>query len=479
MPAHLTESESDVWARDAMASIVVFLIALPLCMAISLASGTPTSAGLISAIVGGIVVGWMSGCPLQVSGPAAGLTVVVAQLVEHHGLERLGVVVALAGAAQVAAASMRLGRFFRAVPPAVIHGMLAAIGVLLIVGQTPVALESAPVALATAGVMLAWPWLARGPLAAVPAPLAAVLAGSGVAAWWHLSVRFVDVPRRLVDGVRMLSWPALLAAATDPAVLGAALVVAVVASAESLFTAVAIDRLAPESQTDYDRELLAQGAGNLLCGLLGGLPVTGVIARSKANVDAGARSRRAAMLHGVWILLVLAFVPGALRVIPIASLAAVLVMTGVKLVDLKRLQLLAAQGGGVLATYAVTVAGVVALDLLKGVTLGLAAAALHLLCRFAHLCIVLQPREDGALSLHLEGAATFLSMPRLVDVLEKIPRGTVVEIHLHALSVDPACRELLEEWRGRHESAGGRVHADWASVTAPCALPDKLQVVQA
>lgn len=326
---------------DVTASLVVFLVALPLCVGVAVASGVPAELGLVTGIVGGLVAGVLPGSSLQVSGPAAGLTVLVHEAVRTHGLAVLGALVLVAGLLQLAMGALRLGRWFRAISVAVVQGMLAGIGMVLIAGQVYSLADveapggglakiaglpglvgdvlgggtSATAALLGAGtvaVLVLWPkWRAAAKV--LPAPLAAVGLATAVTGLLGLPVARVRV-RGLLDAVRPPGadeFAALLSVGAVATVVAFTLI----ASAESLFSAAAVDRLHSGPRTDYDRELMAQGAGNTVCGVLGALPMTAVIVRSSANVSAGARTKLSRVLHGVWLLLFVAALPAALGVI--------------------------------------------------------------------------------------------------------------------------------------------------------------------
>jgi len=349
--------------KDFSASLVVFLVALPLCMGIALASGMPPAAGLVTGIIGGLVVGFIAGQPLQVSGPAAGLAVIVFELVREHGVLALGPILMIAGAIQLVAGLLKTGRWFRAISPEVIHGMLAGIGVLIVIQQFHVVLDRAPahsgpanilamwgavfggvfplngskeeaaalVGIVTMVVMILWEKFRPVKLKLLPGALLGITAATTLAQVMHLGVNRVKVPENLSQ---MISFPSMAAiqGISLSTLVGTALALAFIASAETLLSAAAVEQMQTRAKTDYDRELTAQGVGNLLCGLVGSLPMTGVIVRSSANVQAGAETRKSAILHGLWMLLAVLVFASVLRMIPTASLAAVLVFVGIKLV---------------------------------------------------------------------------------------------------------------------------------------------------
>jgi MFS superfamily sulfate permease-like transporter len=496
----------DSWKDDLLASIVVFLVALPLCMGIAIASGAPpekaAAVGIITGIIGGLVVALLAGSPLQVSGPAAGLAVIVGQLVAQHGFGTLGLIVMVAGVVQLLAGLLRAGQWFRAVSPAVIQGMLAGIGVLIFAAQFHVMVDDKPpgsgvklggiinlytipeavgkgltqsvhqeaagIGVLTILAIVGWASLAPKRLKFVPAPLFGVLLATAAAGLLRLNIKYIAVPDSLLDAIALPAaqdWKRLL----DWSILGAGLALAFVASAESLLTATAADALQQRApRTRYDRELAAQGVGNLLCGLLGALPMTGVIVRTSANIQAGARTRASAMFHGLWLLVFAALFPQVLRLIPVASLAAILVYTGWKLMNPKAVRELWHFGKGEVAIYAATLATVVVVDLLTGILVGIGLALAQLIYRFSHLAIRVEHiLERKRTVLYLEGAATFLRLPKLAATLETVPPSTELHVHFEQLSyIDHACLDLLMNWRKQHEGTGGSLLIDWDSLTA-------------
>ena len=314
--------------------------------------------------------------------------------------------------------------------------------------------------------IVGWTALAPKKLKLFPAPLFAVLLATAVAAALRLDIQYIRVPDNLADAIALPAagdWQRLL----DWSILGAGLTLAFVASAESLLTATAADAMQQRApRTKYDRELAAQGAGNLLCGLLGALPITGVIVRTAANIQAGGRTRASTMLHGLWLLAFAVLFPQLLRLIPIASLAAILVFTGWKLMNPKALRALWEYGKGEAAIYAATLATIVVCDLLTGILVGLALALVKLLYTFSHLGVRLAA-ENGRTVLYLNGAATFIRLPKLAAILQEVPPSTELHVHFEELTyIDHGCMDLLINWEKKHEATGGRLVVDWESLTA-------------
>ena len=472
-----------VLPRELLASVVVFLVALPLCMGIAIASGMPPAKGLITGIIGGLVVGWLAGSPLQVSGPAAGLAVLVFELVRQHGMMMLGPILLLAGFLQLVAGRLRLGCWFRVTAPAVVYGMLAGIGVLIVLSQIHVMLDGVPkpsgldnlagfpaavaqaipslgwqaglLGLSTMLVMYLWDKLRPKTLRFVPGALLGVGLTTLVSLMLALQVKRVEVPENLADAIDLLR-PSDLLNLADPQLLIAAFAVAFIASAETLLSAAAVDRMHNGQRSDFDKELSAQGVGNMLCGLVGALPMTGVIVRSSANVQAGATTRLSAMFHGLWLLAFVLLLSSVLQSIPVASLAGVLVYTGIKLVDIKAFKALGRYGRMPMFTYAATALAIIFTDLLTGVLVGFGLTLVKLAFKASRLKVsLIDLPQDSEMELRLSGAATFLKVPALTQVLSTVPAGTTVHVPLNNLSyIDHSCLELLEEW-GRANAAKG------------------------
>jgi MFS superfamily sulfate permease-like transporter len=305
-----------------------------------------------------------------------------------------------------------------------------------------------------------WSWERFRPksLRFVPGALLGVGLATGLSLLFALQVKRVEVPANLTEAIDWLR-PGDLMNMADPTLLIAAIAVAFIASAETLLSAAAVDRMHNGQRSDFDRELSAQGVGNMLCGLLGALPMTGVIVRSSANVQAGAQTRMSAIFHGIWLLAFVVLLSSVLQSIPVASLAGVLVYTGVKLVDFKAFRGLGRYGRMPMFTYAATALAIVFTDLLTGVLLGFALTLLKLALKAARLKINVVPGETPReVELRMMGAATFLKVPALTKVLETIPEGTTVYVPLGGLSyIDHSCLELLEDWGRANQAKGSRM----------------------
>ncbi len=468
------ETAATVLRYDLPASLVVFLVALPLSLGIAVASDAPALAGLIAAIVGGLVAGALGGSALQVSGPAAGLTVIVAGLVAQFGWAVTCAITVCAGLLQILFGLTRLGRAALAISPMVVHAMLAGIGITIALQQIhvllggesyssaahnitelPVHLTHADVpgmllGLLVIAIMVGWRWMPSA-LRVIPGPLVAIVAATAVS-----TVLALNVPRIRLDGslIDALQLPSLPDGAWGAFAVGV-ITMALIASVESLLTAVAVDRMQTRTRSNLDRELVGQGAANMVSGAIGGLPITGVIVRSSANVTAGARTRASAILHGLWVLVFALPFAGLVQQIPSAALAGLLVVIGIQLVKLTHIE--TARRNGDLAVYTATVFGVVFLNLLVGVLIGLAASILLTVWRVAHAKVSAEPGDDGRWTVGIEGACTFLALPCLHAALDAVPPGARVDLRLSVSYLDHAAEEYLAAWQRRHEAAGGVV----------------------
>ncbi|MEU0533985.1 SulP family inorganic anion transporter [Amycolatopsis tolypomycina] len=464
-----------VLRHDLPASLVVFLVAVPLSLGIALASGAPVAAGLVAAVVGGIVAGALGGSALQVSGPAAGLTVVMAETIQTFGWAVTCAITVAAGACQILLGLSRIARAALAISPAIVHGMLAGIGVTIVLGQLHVILggkaqssavenvaqlpaqivahhDSATiVGLVTIGLLLVWPKLPAA-VRKVPGPLAAIAVATVVSVVFGMTLPRVELPGDLLN-IHLVpqlpdGWGGFALAV---------ITIALIASVESLLSAVAVDRMHTGPRANLDRELVGQGTANMISGALGGLPVTGVIVRSSTNVAAGAKSRASAVLHGVWVLLFVVLLAGLIESIPLAALAGLLVHVGAKLVNPGHMKTVLAHGD--LPVYLLTLGGVVVFDLLTGVLAGIGLAVVLMLRRTVWSGIHVE-REGDDWRVVVEGVLTFLSVPRLSKVLGSIPGGAAVRLELVVDYLDHAAFESLHTWQQAHERAGGTVEVD-------------------
>ncbi|MCP3801588.1 bifunctional SulP family inorganic anion transporter/carbonic anhydrase [Allokutzneria sp. A3M-2-11 16] len=465
-----------VLRHDLPASLVVLLIAIPLSLGIAAASGAPMISGLIAAVVGGVVAGALSGAPLQVSGPAAGLTVIVAGMIAQYGWAATAFITVCGGAVQLVLGITRMGRAALSLSPAVVHGMLAGIGAVIALSQIHVVLggqaQSSVIAnlrdlpgqivghhdaafgigIVTFAVLLVWPRIPKVSL--IPAPLVAVAVATAVSIGFGLTVPRVDLPDNPLTGLALPTLPV----GDLGGIIIAIFTIAAVASVESLLSAVAVDKLHSGARANLDKELVAQGAANMASGALGGLPVTGVIVRSSTNVAAGARTRASAILHGVWIALFVLFLGSTLELIPMAALASVLVLTGIRLVSLAHMRELWRHRE--FPVYVVTFAGVVFLDLVKGVLLGIAVALLLALWRLTRATVEVVEDSAEEWRVVVRGSLIFLGVANLINELRRVPEGRNVVLELHVDFMDHAGYEAIHDWRSGYERTGGAVRVD-------------------
>lgn len=462
------------WRHDLPASIVVVLVALPLCLGVALASGAPLISGVIAGIIGGIVVGSLSGSHLMVSGPAAGLTAIVLAAITQLGDYRAFLVaVVIGGLVQLLLAAVRAGIIGYYFPSAVIKGMLSAIGLVLILKQVPHALgydsdamgDSAfaqadgdntftgiahafaliepgalLISLVSLAILFLWPLTRLARVKLLPAPLVVVAASTALnaafvasqSAWALGGTHLVSLPlfegaTGILSAVTFPSWQAI----TEPAVWRIGLTLGIVASIETLLSLEATDKMDPlKREAPPNRELFAQGIGNTLSGLIGGLPVTGVIVRSAANVGAGARTRWSAIAHGAILLLAVAMIPAALNHIPLAALAAILLHTGWKLAHPGIGRQLVSLGRSQAIPYFTTVVAILFTDLLVGISVGLSVGAFFILADTLRSPPFTEVSAPGAVlrRLELHTSVNFLNKGALLSALEAVPDGSRLEL---------------------------------------------------
>lgn len=467
-------------SRDIPASLVTFLVAVPISLGIALASGAPVIAGLISSVIGGLIVGLFTGVPLQVAGPAAGLAVMVFGFIERFGFRTLLAIGVIAGVLQLALGLAKVARVTLAIPPAVIHGMLAGIGVQIFLCQLHVVMGGRPqstavanltelprqlgtlnpaataLGVATVAILLAWPALdraTRGKLKSLPGPLVAVTVCTVASVMLNPTVARVSVPADWRSAFTTPVWPSL--SQLGP-VLIAAVSLTIVASAESLLSAIATDKLHDGSRADLDRELVAQGIGNITAGLIGGLPVTGVIVRSTANITSGAKTRVSTMLHGLWVAVFVTQLGFVLAKVPLAVLAGLLCVVGARLVSPAHIRDMAKHRQ--LSVYLTTLAGVVFVNLLAGIVMGLAVALIRLVYNLVRMKISVDKSPSTEdITVRIAGSPTFLNVPSLVSTLSKLPAGSTVNVEVDLDRLDHACHEAFDTWKSNHQRTGGTV----------------------
>lgn len=481
--------------RDLPAGIVVFLVALPLCLGIALASDAPLFSGIVSGIVGGIVVGWLSGSQTSVAGPAAGLTAIVATQIATLGSFRAFLLATtLAGLMQVGMGIARAGFIGAFFPSSVVKGLLAAIGVILMLKQIPHMLGHDPdpfgemefaqpderntfsalfntlfdlhpgaalIGILSAVLLLGWSrsrWLVKS---RIPAPLAVVVLAvlfnelfvrSGTALGIE-PTHLVQVPvtETLQDFGNLLAFPDW-SQWQNPAVYTGAVTIALVASLETLLNLEAVDKIDPEQRhSPPNRELIAQGAGNVVAGLIGGLPMTSVIVRSSVNVLSKNKTKFSAIFHGVLLLACVAFVPFVLNRIPLSCLAAILVTTGLKLASPQLVRQMWAEGRPQFIPFATTVAAIVLTDLLIGIGIGLLVSVGFILrsnLRRPLRKIVEKHATGDIIRLELANQVSFLNRAALKQLLEGVPRGGHLLLDARQTDyIDPDVLDLLTDFK--------------------------------
>lgn len=481
---------------DLPAGIVVFLVAVPLCLGIALASGAPFFSGMISGIVGGILVGALSNSQLSVSGPAAGLAaVVLASITQLGAFETFLLAVVLAGVLQLLLGFLKAGAIANYFPSSVIKGLLTAIGIIIILKQIPHAfgydkdaegdltflqvdgqntfseiliaiskidLGATAIALASLVILILFeqPFV-KNRLKLVPGGLVAVFAALGlnqvfIATGSSLAVtgdHLVNVPvaKSLSDFLGFFTFPDF-SQITNPQVYVVALTLAVVASIETLLCIEAIDKLDPKKRvTSTNRELVAQGIGNMTSGLLGGLPITSVIVRSSANLNANAQSKLATIIHGLLILICVSLIPVLLNKIPLAALASILLVTGYKLCNPAVFKQMFGYGKYQWVPFVITVVAIVFTDLLTGVGIGLLVSVLALLYgnyKNSYYFHNENHHEGDVILIHLSEEVSFLNKASIKLTLEHLPANSTVVIDAQdSHYIDHDVLELIRDFK--------------------------------
>lgn len=488
---------------DLPSGLVVFLVALPLCLGIALASQAPLFSGIIAGIVGGIVVASISGSPLSVSGPAAGLTVIVASAITSLGsFEAFLLAVALAGVMQIILGIIKAGIIGYYFPSSVIKGMLAAIGIILILKQIPHALGydkdaegdfdfiqmdgantfteiinaiyaaqsgAIIIALVSLAILILWerPFLKQYKFfQVVPGALITVLIGLGLNTWFEYSIPALHMSGETLvslpvasDAGEFISFFSLpdFGAISNPQVWIIALTIAIIASLETLLSVEAADKLDPyKRDTPTNRELTAQGVGNLVSGLIGGLPMTAVIVRSSANVNAGAKTKLSAIIHGVFLLIAVLFIAPLLNKIPLACLAALLILTGYKLAKVSLFKSMYRSGISQFLPFLITVIAIQFSDLLRGIGIGMLVAIFFILRNnYMRAYSVKKTESSGGIlryEIDLSEEITFLSKGSIGKFLYDLPEDSHITINGEKVTaIDPDVLEIIHDFKSTAE----------------------------
>ncbi len=480
--------------RDLMAGLVVYLVALPLCLGVALASGAPLASGIIAGVVGGIVVGLLSGSHTSVAGPAAGLTAVVAvQITQLGSFEAFLASVVIAGALQVGLGLLRAGFISSFFPNSVIKGLLAAIGVILILKQVPHLLghdkdpegemsfrqpdgensisellaaffdiQPGAVLISALSILILVYWDKVKFLKASPLPAALVVVLFGVAAnavlgalestWVITGDHLVKVPvsDSAADAVGLLAFPDW-SVLTNSAVYVAAITLAIVATLETLLNLDAVDQIDPEQRrSPPNRELVAQGVGNMVSGLIGGIPVTSVIVRSSVNINAGVKTKMSTVVHGILLAGSVLLIPALLNTIPLAALAAILLVTGFKLAKPALFKQMWADGPQQFLPFVLTVVVIVFTDLLVGVMIGLGVATMFILWSNLRRPVqrVVEKHPSGeVLRIELANQVSFLNRAALENAMRDVPRGGHLLIDARQTDyIDPDIVDLIRDF---------------------------------
>ena len=489
---------------DLFKCLVIFLIALPLCLGVALGSGAPIAAGLFGGIIGGIVVGIISKSPVSISGPAAGLTVIVVSSIQTLGsFEALALAVFLSGLIQILLGLARAGAIGEYFPSSVIKGMLMAIGLILILKQFPHALGfdvdymgdesfeesegrntfstilaafqsfhfgAVIISLTAMVTMVGWDKAANKKIKlfqTIPGPLVAVLMGISLNYIFNLffaelalgNEHLVTLPfeggfRDIIGGFNYPNWIHL----GKPAVFKIALTIAIVGSLETLLSIDASDKLVENARTtDKSRELIAQGVGNSLSGFIGGLPITAVIVRTSVNINSGARTKLSTILHGVWLLLFVIFIPGWLNLIPLSALAAILILIGYKLARPELIRSMYKKGMDQFIPFAVTIFAILLTDLLMGITIGIVVGFVYVFKSNLHNSIVMVNEKDLYL-IRFYKDVSFLQKARLQKLFNAIPENSNLILDgSNSVYVDNDIVDLIEEFMRRSQNLNIRV----------------------
>ena len=485
----------ETFTKDLFASFVVFLIAMPLCLGIAIASGVEPVKGIFTGIIGGIVVGLLSGAPLQISGPSAGLAVMVLHVVDVYGVQALIPLGIVVGLFQMGTAIFKVGHFFQATPPALLKAMLSGIGALILMAQiyilfempmsskgldnliglpsmfakvlagdlTQTQIHSGLIGIISIAILIAWNFGKSQIFEMFPGPLASTIFASVLVYFMGWEMKMVHLPADIWDAAFHLDYVGAFSSVGIDFYLYA-LGFAFVASAETLLCVSAVDKMA-KTTSKYNKQIMAQGVGNFATGLVGAIPIVGVIVRSAANVEFGARTNLSSILHGVWISFCL-FVPGILSYIPIPALAGLLIYTGFKLLDVTHILDYIKRYNKTSLIFFTTFLLTVGVDLLIGVVAGFFVSIMILV--FDVLKFDLNVEEEGDNKvLKFKGKLSFLDLPVLSKQLQGQGLDDVSNLEFCLREVeylDPAISEHLAELKDKLEAQGKTINIHYSKM---------------
>ncbi len=503
------------WRKDLKSGFLVFLLALPLCLGVALASGFPTAAGIIPAVIGGLLVSRINGTFVTITGPSAGLIVVLLAAVESlgegdmmAGYQLTLAAIVISGILQIISGYFKVGKFGSLFPASVVHGMLAAIGIIIMakqihimlgvntvfdsifatIGQIPNSILHPTPGIATIGlfglaVLIFWPFVKHPFLKRIPSPMMVLVLGMGLGQFYgiqHEHFHFFFLTQNYLEEHNHLVAPEYLVNIPDHIssffyfpdfstvmtfeFLGAVISLFLVGSLESLVGAVAIEKLDPyKRESDLDKDLSAVGAGNIISGFLGGLPLMSEIIRSSANIENGARTGWANFFHGLIFLVFVLLFPHLIHNIPLATLAALLVYTGYRLTEPKKFQEILEIGKDQLAIFFITIIGVLATDILKGIVLGVIAKLAIELMRGVWLENIfkihfeVQHPDDKTIKIVLSGSALFSNFLPLKNLLSKLESGkTIIFDFSDGYLIDHSVMKFIDDFSRDYTVQGGK-----------------------
>lgn len=478
---------------DLKASITVFFVALPLCLGIALASNAPVYSGLIAGIVGGVLVTSISKSELSVSGPAAGLTTICVVAIANLGIEIFFLSVSLAGLIQILLGIFRLGGFTHFIPSAVIKGMLAAIGIILISKQIPLLIgydqpdfwrkelfniltfkhafqnidrlyrstSAGAIVIAACAVLVLIIWektmskknsfLPSSIIVVITGILLGILFNRYIPSLQLKSSQFVNVPQEIVSKIKV---PDVSSFFSTTEIWTTSIMICLVASLETLLSIEAIDKLDPYNRvTPQNRELVAQGVGNFFSGILNGLPITAVIVRSSANAEAGAKTKLSSFTHGIWLLAAVLFATSLVNRIPYCVLAVILIRTGYNLTKPRMIYAVFKQGREQFLPFMITVVAILFTDLLIGVMIGILYAFYFLIKHTYRAGFTIKEKREGDIryfSVELALNVSFLNKKRFIEMLDKIPPYSIVEIiGTDSVYIDRDILEIFQDYKAK------------------------------